>query len=420
MRLITAAFIILILSACGSSSDEKECDPSAGLFSCINASDFTDATGQSTPQSREIVDCTIIQYVDEVCPLASLNFIANDAGLILDDDKPSKQEILNKLVVSDPWMSNNFSLLLDSMPDDLYRLFSSVTAIIIHRNIRPAFFLPSSGAIYLDPEYIWISESDRNQLSTVADYREAYSNDLNYISAYRYSKAGNPAFNNYEGSRTPEQTLHALSSLLFHELAHARDFFPLSVVTAANIQLNPYLMTTGSGYTSEMLKNTAPLSNQTLFDIAEVKFLGVTASNFIQSLTATQVGNLFDSDSANDEYNYTSLAEDVAMLFEEAMMKQHYGIDRELAFITPLIDTPSYCEDYSWDYSVINRFSETNVLNRVSLVINDLLPINTSAEFLNNFDAGTFTWCQPIAIPMLRRSDINFSNAVLHSILPRY
>jgi hypothetical protein len=403
MFTLNRLFILLIttasLAACSGGSDRKQenaCVASGEeLFECIEHDDFMNYQGQQTALSKRIARCTIIEFISEICSLSDLNFIANDNNINTGNDIPSKQAILNKLIVSDIWMADNFSSLLDNMPDDLYRLFASTTAIVIHRQIRPAFFLSETGAIYLDPDYLWITTAQRDSIPDTQDFRAGFSSGLSYITFYRYSKNGSYAFSQGDGSRNSLNTLYALSALLFHELAHARDFFPLDVINMASNNERPYDITLSIGYTSENLHNSYPLTDETMADIARVKFRGETASNYIRSLSASDVGSLFDQDGANDEYNYSSNAEDVAMLFEEIMMKQHYDIDRELAFVTALKSSPQYCEDYRWDYTVINRFSDNNVLNRVALVVDDLLPVNSSSSIINSPpNDGIFTWCQ--------------------------
>lgn len=379
---------VLLLTGCDD-DDEERCpsDSDFSEFECVLKKDFVDASGNSTALSQKIANCTILSSNSSVCTLSQLGFIANTSTT------PTKQQILDKLIVSDPWMASNFSTLLDAMPADMYNLFSSVTAIVIHSEIRPAFFWSATGAIYLDAEYLWLTEEQRKSISQKADYRSNYGSQLKFIPLYRYTKNGAYAFGT-EDSRTQTQALYSLSALLFHELAHARDFFPVVSILAASGTKTPNQINADSGTTSQQLSLAQPLEDEVIEGLAGVLFYGDAASPAQKSLTALQVGTLFEVDGANDLYNYSARQEDAAMLFEETMLKIHYNIDRELAFGTPLANNIESCDDLSFDWIDINRYADPLVIPRVKQVVDGLLPGHTHTAFLNAPVAdGSFTWC---------------------------
>ena len=397
---LLALFICVLLSSCGKGSDsdgkETGCSSYSDIpeFKCIQHSDFIGVDGAVTALTEQIAECTILHSKDNLCPLGTLNFLANESS------PPTRTQILSRLIASHPWMADNFKRLLESVPDDMLYLFGSVTAIIIHSELRPAFFWPATGAIYLDPDYLWLTQEQLKTISTDADYRSDYGNALSYIGLSRYAKNGSYAYGNADGSRTTLQTLYLLSDLLFHELAHAADYFPATNITTLNHSLTPDQVASAlnSPITSKALTATYGLTSQLMKNLARVLYWGDAATNDLTVLTATDVGDEFFSDGANDDYNYTSIEEDTAMLFEESMMWIHYGIDREVVFATQLADEIQSCDDLSFDWTGINRIGDSLVRSRAELAVSSLLPNSaySSSDFISN---ATFTWCQPSPNP---------------------
>ncbi len=390
--------IVLTLLLCGCfGGDDNEytgCINSSDYqdFECINLKDFKNADGESTTESQTIANCTILSSTDSPCDLNTLPFIAAESTT------PSKAQIMSRLIVSHAWMAENFSAMLDNMPPDMYNLFASVTAIVIHDEIRPAFFWSDTGAIYIDPYYLWTTEAQYNTISLDPDYRSDFGDELNFISLTRYTKNGAYAFAT-GNDRSETQTLYALSAVLFHELAHARDAFPVSVIVAPLGSSTPANIETAhhNQRISVTLEQDLPLQDATMFDLADVMYQGSNPSAYLISLSASDVGAFLEADVANDDYAYSSIYEDTAMLFEEVMMKIHYDIDREMVYATPLNDDQSSCDDFSFDWTYINRYADVGVIPRVTYVVDGLLPGHTHTVFLNNPVAdGVFSWCEPV------------------------
>jgi hypothetical protein len=399
MRSVFPLLLCLFVTACGGDDSPKKstaCSSDSDYleFECIRKADFISSTGAATELSKTIADCTIISSTQASCPLNTLAFIANQ---ITPPELPSKQHILDRLIVSDAWMAENFARLLDRMPDDMKNLFASTTAIVIHRNIRPAFFTPITGAIYLDPYYLWLSQAQYDSISKKDDYRGDYGNTLAFESFWRYTYNGEYAFSSAKG-RSEDQTLYALSTLLFHELAHARDFFPSSAVQSASLSDSPESLAPklSNLRTSSALQQSFPLTNSLLLSLANISFAGTTPTPNESKISAREVGDIFATEGANDLYAYADKAEDAAMLFEETMMKLHFNVDREVAFVTPLNAAGESCSDFSFDWVSINLYAKDNVIRRAKFVVDRLLPDHHHANFLANpVHDGVFSWCTP-------------------------
>lgn len=396
---ITLLLIIftLLISAC---ADKSAVDKKSFLYPYIVTQeaqqgifveDFKNSTGEQTQASKTMAKCALLPGNMQPCDLNTVNFIGYNNPL------PSKTDIMNKLIVSHQWMADRFSAALDNMPTDMYQLFGSATVILIHSDIRPAYFWSVTGAIYLDPQYLWQTDTEYNTISKEDDYRADFGNELNFISLSRYSKNGDAAWS-YE-TRTSTDVLYSLSALLFHELAHATDQFPLSEIQNASLSSSPYSLSDTITPSSTAIKATYPLTDSILKRIALVQFKGDTATQDLISLTAQNIADLFVVDGANDDYGYLeyedgNFYEDTAMIFEEVMMKVHYNIDREFSFADLLVDSPQYCSDLVLKDPIINRFLDASVNPRAQFIVNKLLPNNTHAGFFSSPPArGTYTYC---------------------------
>jgi hypothetical protein len=119
-------------------------------------------------------------------------------------------------------------------------------------------------------------------------------------------------------------------------------------------------------------------------DLGLVMFRGVTATDAQKKLTAEQVGLDFEVDNANDSYNYSSQYEDVAMLFEEVMMKYHYNVDRQVAFTDAPPTSGATCADYVVRWGVKNRIGGTVVKLRAQVIIEELLGVRNSVNYFGN------------------------------------
>ncbi|NRA41122.1 MAG: hypothetical protein HRU21_02305, partial [Pseudomonadales bacterium] len=310
-----------------------------------------------------------------LCSLEELNFIAADSN------SPTVDEIMQRVVVSDPWMADNFRAALQLMPDDMRNLFASVTGVKIDRDIRPAFFTTGTGGIYLDPEYLWVTQEQRRSISDEPDFRAGFGSQLQFVSFARYVKDGQLAWRSGNTDRDLSDVVLSLSALLFHELAHARDAFPVSAInTAEPFQTPPQLAQTVLT-TTEIQGLTNPLTSVAMFNLAKVLFEGQSAE--IYAIAANNIlADEFERDGANDEYNYREYVvnnrslffEDTAMLFEEVMMKIHYDIDREIVFASSVSAPIVSCGDIEIFWSDVNRAFSPTVIDRAEFVVEQLLP----------------------------------------------
>ncbi len=377
--LLGMCMALLALSGCGGSGDSgskfNPNQPSSDYHPAVSISPYKDV----------LVRCATIERASDACRLSRLPFIGQ-TGV-----QPTKAEIMSRVVVSHDWMGTRFSQLLDALPEDIHRLFGSVTAVVIGADIRPSYYWAATGAIYLDPADLWLTASERDTISRAPDFRSDFARELNFLSLGRYVVGNNYAWDYYPldgtaSSRPLSAIVRPMAALLFHELAHANDFIPPSRLHQVNSnnrpaeQVNAFI----EHLPSVDLASRMPLTSAMLYDLAKVMYQGDKASNAQKLLDAQTVGAHFASDGANETYAYSSMYEDTAMLFEEVMMKYHFNVDREIAFTDAPTTADAYCDAYMVRWGVRNRVADPLIQARAAMVVSQLLNrTDVSAYFAN-------------------------------------
>ena len=324
----------------------------------------------SSPYANVLVSCVQADRASESCALNTLPTIG------LETSEPTLSDVMDRVVVSHDWMGLRFEQLLLQMPDEMLTLLGGVTAVVIGADVRPSYYWNMTGAIYLDPGRLWLTQAELEIISKDPDYREAFSDPMSFRAFWRWvSDEWTWEGTGDDGIRPITDIVPDMAALLFHELAHANDLFPPSEYATVDRTDSIYSASNKleAKYPSTVLKNTTPLGSEDMFRLAGILYSGARPSDADTQITAQQVGVFFEPDVASDNYAYTSQYEDMAMLFEEAMMKLHFNFDRDLAFVTPNED-PINCDDYTVGWGVRNRIGDLNVLPRAQFVLEALMP----------------------------------------------
>ncbi|MCU8106019.1 hypothetical protein [Shewanella sp. SM101] len=335
----------------------------------------THAYRPASPYANVLANCVYSNQLNDSCTINTLPLIGQTSSDL------NHETILNRVLVSHDWMGDNFAAFLAQMDpnSDFARLLQSVTAVVISYDVRPSFYWVVTGAIYLDPNDLWLTPSQRDTINEAPDYRSNFGNDLNFMMPWRYVKdnqytsLGVPI--TVRANRTLAQINPDLASLLYHELAHANDFFPRSVhatLTGPRL-LDDYSRRNASkSLISDQVSKTYPLTSTEMMGLANVSFLGAAASNVQKTYQASDVSTFFSTDIASDFYAYSSTREDAAMLFEEAMMSYRYQILRDVAVTNkPAILT---ADSLIIDWGQRGRIAQDSLENRAALVIDEMLP----------------------------------------------
>ncbi|WP_426100416.1 hypothetical protein [Massilia sp. TSP1-1-2] len=278
-----------------------------------------------------------------LCKAGTLPLLQSDAG---SGGVPSVAQVMARVIVSHDFLGANFEKFLNSQDakGDFRRMLAATSTIVIGSHVRPSFYQPATGAIYLDANYLWLTPEQRDVVTEVPDYRLAYDDQLNFTSLGRLVKNNDYARRSYPAgervTRPESDLILGLGRLLYHELAHAGDYFAPSsrnLNTTLSIYGNVEPRAAAKSLPSDDLATAYPLLSSQMKGLGQVMFLGVTPTAVQKAYTAAEVGNFFSSDVASDEYAYSindnaNSREDLAMLFEEFMMSYRHGIQYDIAY----------------------------------------------------------------------------------------
>lgn len=319
-----------------------------------------------------LAGCSSVLLIRDLCSFADLPLIGMEAS------SPVVADVMDRLLVSDPWMAERFEQVLYEMPNDILQLMRSVAGIVVGGDVRPSYYSPSTAMIYLDAESIWIAERERESISTEPDYRSEFDDEMAFRDLWRYVKDDDWAYRERNdvddnGNRQLEDVVLWTAELLFHELAHASDRIPYKTFPSLSRSDSPYDL--DGQIPSDRLINRYPLTSPELAGVADVIFRGSTPSTTQARYTGTDIGNFFTPDRATDLYAYSTSREDLAMLFEELMMAIHFGIQRDVGFATlPTNGEVDSCDDLLIGWGMRGRIAVPRVKTRAVMVLKELLP----------------------------------------------
>ena len=294
---------------------------------------------------------------------------------------PGIDSIMDRVLVSHDWMGDNFKAFLQNNDPngDFAQLLQSVTAVVISYDIRPSFYWVATGAIYLDPSDLWLTPAQRDTINEAPDYRSGFGNDLQFLMPWRYIKNNDYASEYFSPavrtSRTLDDIEPDLASLLYHELAHANDFFPSSIhdsITAGTLYDEFVTRNNQKLLISDQLTSAYPLQSSEMMSLAQVRFMGEAASDTQKAYLPSDITGFFSNDIASDFYAYSTTREDAAMLFEEAMMSHRLGIQRDVA-VTNSPDQVS-AETVIVEWGQRGRIGDNTLQSRAALVLDKMMP----------------------------------------------
>ena len=354
----------------------------------------------NSPYKNYLSNCVYSNSLTSSCTFAKLPLIAQEVDT--SSPTPSVDTIMDRVVVSHQWMGDRFKdFLLNNDPhDDFKNLLRATTAIVISYDIRPSFYWAATGAIYLDADNFWLTAQERDTINEAPDYRADFGNDLQFVMPWRYVKN-----NAYASSYIPADVridrsasfgLYRLTSLMYHELAHANDFFPSNEWSIHSSQTRVLDAALNSDFESDQLAQALPLQSNIMRDLAKVSFAGEKANTMQKSYLPKDIEVFFSADFATDFYAYSSLREDYAMLFEELMMHNRYNIDRDVAITNQPNGDNVSAKDYMVTWGQRGRIGEESIKERVLFSASRVLP---------EFDSATALLNLPSPIEMTRGAD---------------
>ncbi|MBX2839567.1 MAG: hypothetical protein KTR35_22110, partial [Gammaproteobacteria bacterium] len=327
---------------------------------------------RDSPYASVLKECALADE-DSLCTNAVLPYIGQD------HPNPTINDILNRVLVSHQWMGIRFAQLLKQMPEDTLALFRPVTVITIGSDVRPSSFSSFRGSVRLDPRFLWLTLSEKQTISTAPDYRSGFGADLRFLHRWSYMINNERPYSFYSLTDDSERTLNDIvlrtSSLLFHELAHANDYVNPTFFNDIDPEETPRDLREkfADRRVSQLLYDDISLSVQAswLYALASVRYRDDEPDDDLLAFTADSVGAVMGNEGKTEFYSYSTIREDMANLFETAMMKKHYGVELYTSFVEK---PPGYPDDYSVDELIVgwgerNRLAAPLVAPRAKYVV---------------------------------------------------
>lgn len=332
---------------------------------------LTTPANAESPYATVLQDCVFSNTRTASCNFGTLPLLGTQTR------NPTIEQVMSRVLVSHTWMGTRFREVLEAMPSDMLLMMRGVTAVVISSDVRPSFFWTRTGAIYLDPEYIWLTPSERATIPTTPDFRSNFGADLQLAMPWRYVKDNAPAYVRYPyGQEQPRQIADIvvdIGRLLYHELAHANDYYVPERQASYTSNQTP-LTAVVAPIVSDDLTSLMPLSSNEMRGLARVRFHGDNSTATQRGYTPLQVAGFFAPDTATVFYNYSTQREDLAMLFEILLMRFHFGAEMDTAVTNNPQGQNLTSADYIVAWGQRNRLGEHAVRERARYVSARLLP----------------------------------------------
>ena len=425
------------VSANDTPNDKKFSDNVAVLVEATpeisNAAYFSDRVAHvfvynaDSPYADDLVNCIYSNSLSSSCTLSQTPLIANELSA---NTAPSIENIMDRVVVSHHWMGERFKAFLTNRDphNDIKNLLRATTAIVIAYDVRPSFYWAATGAIYLDAENFWLTPEERDTINEAPDFRADFGNDLQFVMPWRYVKDNNYASRQYSRqfrlTRSDEDALYRLTSLMYHELAHANDFFPSNEWYIHDSNKRVLDAALSSDFESDQLAVSIPLESQAMRDLAQVSFSGETATTAQAAFSPADVEVFFRPDRASDYYAYSSEREDYAMLFEELMMQSRFGIVRDVAITNQPTGNDITGNDYMVTWGQRGRIGDEKLTDRVLFSASRVLPEFDSQAALSLVDKPIemtygLSWIDNLTISPEQNQNLAKPQKIKYYVAPR-
>ncbi|MFC3095627.1 hypothetical protein DRW07_08085 [Alteromonas sediminis] len=290
---------------------------------------------EESPYADSLKRCVYNNQFDTSCSFEDLPLLG------METTTPTVEDVLNRTLVSHPWMGQRFEEYLrqSEAGSDMLNLLRGTTAVVISYDIRPSFYWVVSGAIYLDANNFWRTPQERDTLNTRPDFRSNFGNDLQFGIFWRYVKNGQNYLNQAfpaasERGDKPFSGLEAsLTWLMYHELGHANDYFPPRRWPTISTTTSPLSYFNDAQPDSTDMDGLYPLTSSELKSLANVSFGGETATAQQRNFVPLDIQGFYAPDRAPAYYAYFNEREDYATLFERFMMLYRLGIPADTGII---------------------------------------------------------------------------------------
>lgn len=305
--------------------------------------------------------------------------------------RPTVQDILDRTLVSHTWMGDSFKYYLENSitGSDMLNLLRGVTAIVISYDVRPSFYWAATGAIYLDANNFWQTPFERDTLNDQPDFRSDFGNDLNFSFFWRYTNNNDyyPQGRYPKSERQPRnfKDLEAsISWLMYHELAHANDFFPATAWQTISPNVTPLTYFQNNGANSDELARLYPLRSSEMHALAEVSFGGQSADVQQRHYRGVDIETFFTPDISPSYYSYYTVREDFATLAERFFMLYRLGAEADIAIVDGQTN-----DDFIVIWGQRNRITDPALRERTAFAVSRVYPeLGNISELQDNLPSA--------------------------------
>lgn len=375
-RYLAILGLALAVTACGGGSSDNgggSPQPNPAMFADLNVVRYpmgmTTPAVANSPYSDKLRDCVFSNSRSVSCTFGDIPLLGDETS------DPTIDDVMDRVLVSHEWMGTRFRDVLEALPDDMRLMLRAVTAVVISSDVRPSFYWTRTGAIYLDPASLWLTPAERAVIPTTPDFRSDFGSDLQFAIPWRFVKDNEYAMRGWPAgsTRTIDDILVDIGSLLYHELAHANDFFPPEQQRGLRRDVEVWRAVAQPSI-SDDLHRLMPLQSSTLRGLARVRFHGDASTAAQRAYTPADVAAMFQADSATAFYNYSSTREDLAMLFESILVRARFGVERDIAVTNNPRGDNVTGDDYIVTWGQRNRVADPAVRDRARYAVSRLLP----------------------------------------------
>lgn len=342
--------------------------------------------------AQNLKRCALVNSDKDSCSFNESPFIG------LNNESIEVEDILNRTLTSKLAYTETFKNILNQMPKEALTMFGSVNAVVISERVSPSFYSFHSGAIYLSADYFW-KGTDVTPRKQKKDYRDDYGSTLNFSEHIDYYKDGKQLSKSLKPNyRSDEDLAPFIHKVLFHELAHAHDFFPKSFYSSDVIDMNKTFHETAMSRldNGKLISYKLRLSSHLLNRTAEVIHLGSEPTEVELNMNPKYVVEDFLRDGASDLYAYTNPREDFAMLFEHNLM--YYFFKQVPATIFIKYPKAKFKIPKNYKNPILggikNKIAQEDVQWRFGRVLEEVLDVDLSKKILQNLKET-----KPVVIP---------------------
>ncbi|MCF6258513.1 MAG: hypothetical protein L3J98_17565 [Gammaproteobacteria bacterium] len=387
----------------------------SGRFANISLADTYPYNADSV-YADNLQECIYSNTTTTYCNLEKLPFIGTQNAT------PSVNDIMDRLLVSHDWMGARFKYFIEQIDinNDIKNLFGATRSIVISYDIKPSFFWAGTGAIYIDAKYFWVTPQERDTLNAAPDFRQDFSTELKFRDPLRMIKDNNYAYTMpslaSRATRTVQESRFYTLRVLYHELAHANDFFPPRAWDSATPSNFSWSYSVLNQPDSKKLAAAYTLNPEEMHRLGGVMFRGNIATQTQKNYTPSLVSDFFFPFSATSSYNYSTIAEDYAMLAEEYLMGYRHDIqyDQGITGLAP---------DYIISTAERGRIGHDRIKPRAEFVVSRILPsIDVQAASATlatpiSLDSGVSWWDSLVPSSQKKLGVANKVNRSEHPIL---